>query len=779
MRNPRRESRASKIFWSLVLAPFAVVAVIIVLIIAGAFGKLPTFEELENPRSNIATEIISSDGEVIGNFFVENRSYIDYGDLSPYLVQALVATEDSRFYSHSGIDFLGLARVGFKTVLMGDKGQGGGSTISQQLAKNLYPRDTVVSRGVAKVGRLFIAKFKEWITATMLEYNYTKEEIIAMYLNTVEFGANAFGVKSAARTFFNKYPSELTLEESAMLVGMVNKPTRYNPKLNPQYALERRNTVIERMYQAGTIDNERAKESKSKPIELDYRPISHNAGTGTYFREMIRQLMTAKEPERRSFSNDWDYQVAVDKWKNDPRYGWCNKNTKADGEKYNLYKDGLKITVTVNAKMQRYAEEAMWEQMKDNIQPQFDNQRKGYKNIFFNIKTDEQQAIINSAMMQSERGRKMRAEGVSREDIIAAFNKPERMTVFTYKGERDTTMTPRDSIIHYKAILRSGFTAIDPATGYVLAYVGGTSFKHFKYDMASQGRRQVGSTVKPFIYTFAIDHLGYNPCTLVPNLEVTIDTGSGEPWSPREAGKVEYDGELHPLKWGLAMSRNNYSAWIMKQSSPQAVTDLIHKFGISGWIDPVVAVCVGTPEVTVLEMVSAFATFANRGVHIDPFFITRIEDRQGNVLATFSPTSNDVISEQTAFTMLGMMQNNINAGTGGGLRSRFGIRSEIGGKTGTTNNNADAWFIAVAPKIAAGAWVGGEDRATHIINRGEGSAVALPIVGKFLQKIYADKSLGITPEDKFLPPIGVVRYDCEEGAHTESRRSERESEFFD
>lgn len=781
LKNPRRRKLASTIFWCVVLSPVVIIVTLLSLIMLGAFGALPTFEELENPKSNVSTELISSDGENIGSFFIENRSFVEYSELSPNIVAALVATEDSRFYSHSGIDFLGLARVGIKTVVLQDRGQGGGSTISQQLAKNLYPRDTVDSRGLAKAGKLVVAKLKEWITATMLEYNYTKEEIIAMYLNTVEYGSNAFGIKSAARTFFNKLPSEVTVEEAAMLVGVVNAPTRYSPVRNPNNAKARRNTVIERMESAGYISAQQCKDYTNEPIKLEYRPISHNEGTGTYFREMLRLYMTSKEPERSKYSSDWDYNAAVTKWKADPLYGWCHKNKKADGTPYNLYKDGLKIHVTLNAKMQRYAEEAVVEQLKNDVQPQMDRQRKNYRTIFYGIEQDKIDAIINSAIMQSERGRVMRKDGSSREQILAAFNKPVKMSVFSYNGDRDTTMTPRDSVIYYKSIMRAGFVAMEPTTGNVLAYVGGPSFRHFKYDMAGQGKRQVGSTIKPFIYTFAIDYLGYTPCTQVPNLKVTIETGSGEPWSPKEAGKVEYGGELHPLKWGMARSRNNYSAWIMKQSSPQAVVDLIHKFGITGWIDPYPSVCLGIPEVTVSEMVAAFSTYANRGVHTAPFFVTRIEDRQGNNLASFSPITHDAISEQTAYTMLGMLQNNIVAGTGGRLRMPpYSITGEVGGKTGTTNDQKDAWFVAVTPKVAGGAWVGGEDPNTHLLGRGEGSAVAMPIFGRFMNKVYADKSLGITLQDKFLPPIGVVKYDCDEETPTvESKQDKREEEFFD
>lgn len=780
IKNPKRRKRAMIIFWSIVAFPFALILLLLGLISLGAFGDLPTFEELENPRSNLATEVISSDGTNLGNFFVENRSFVEYDELSPYLVEALVATEDSRFYSHSGIDFIGLARVAVKTVML-SQGQGGGSTISQQLAKNLYPRDTTSTNAVSKAGRLVISKLKEWITATMLEYNYTKEEIISMYLNTVEYGSNAFGIKSAARTFFDKDPKDLTVEEAAMLVGVVNAPTRYSPRINPERAIKRRNTVIDRMGSAGFLSDAEVGEVSQIPIALNYKPISHNDGAATYFREMLRLYMTASEPkDKGQYQTEWDFEQEKKLWANDPLYGWCNKNFKADGKPYSIYKDGLKIYTTINSKLQKYAEEAVLEQMASDIQPRFDRQKKNMGGkIFYNTTKEQDEQIIRKGILSSDRARQMKRDGATEAQIISEFGKPMQMRVFTYKGDRDTVMTPKDSMLHYKSLLRVGFMAMEPSSGYVKAYVGGSNFRNFKYDMVRQGRRQVGSTIKPFIYTFAIDHLGYNPCTMVPNLPVTIDLGNGEVWSPKEAGKIEYDGVMHQLRWGLANSRNNYSAWIMKQSSPQAVANFIHKMGVTSWIDPVYALCLGTAEVSIFDMVGAFGTFANRGVHTEPFFVTRIEDKQGNVLASFSPTSSDAISENTAYTMLGLLKNNIAAGTGGRLRYQFNMAGKVGGKTGTTNNNADAWFMGVTPSLVAGAWVGGEERPTHLVNQGEGSVAALPIFGRFMTKVYNDKSLGITKEDKFMEPIGVVHYNCDEGLGEQVEEASREEVFFE
>ncbi len=761
---PRRPKRLALIIWSIIAAPFVTVGVLILLIIAGAFGELPTFEDLENPKSNIATELISSDSKVLGTYFVENRSYTDYTELSPNLVAALIATEDARYHSHSGIDFIGLSRVAFKTLLLFQSNQGGGSTISQQLAKNLYPRDTEQRSTIGKIFNLVISKLKEWVTATMLEHNYTKDEIVAMYLNVVGYGSNAYGIRSAAATFFDKSPSELTVPEAAVLVGVVNAPTRYSPVLNYDNAVKRRNVVISRMATEGYISQTEAEAYKAEPIVLNYNPVSHNQGVGTYFREMVRLYMTANEPQRKNYMNDWDHNAAMERWKNDPLYGWCNKNTKADGTKYNLYRDGLKIYSTLNYTMQEYAEAALQENMggKDGVQARFDAQRKRYGGkTFYDITKDQENAIINEAVRVSDRAYHMREAGATQSQIDAAFAKATPMKIFTYGGVRDTVMTPRDSVIHYKGIMRAAFMAMDPNSGYVLSYVGGPNFRYFKYDMASQGRRQVGSTVKPFVYTFAFDHLGYNPCTLVPNLPVSIETESGDAFNPREAGKVEYNGELKPLRWGLANSRNNYSAWIMKQSSPEAMADLIHKMGITTWIDPVYSICTGSPEVTLFEMVGAFSTFANRGVHTKPMFVTRIEDKQGNVLSSFSPQTSDAISEKTAYTMLSMLQSNITAGTGGRLRYMYDITGEVGGKTGTTNNNSDGWFIAVSPKIVAGAWVGGEQRSTRLLWGGEGGTVALPIFGRFMNKVYANPSLGVTKEDRFMPPVGVFEIECD------------------
>ena len=777
--------KAVRWFWIILCAPVALILLLLLLTRLGAFGKLPTFEELENPKSNLATEIYSDDGEMIGSFFIQNRSYVDYNELSPALVAALISTEDMRFYSHSGIDFISLARVAVKTLALGNRRQGGGSTITQQLAKNLYPRDTAVyNNPISKGSKLVISKLKEWITAVMLEYNYTKEEIITMYLNTVPYGSNAYGIKSAARTFFNKLPSELNVQEAAMLVGVVNAPTRYSPRSNPDRALARRNTVISRMREKGYLTRAQRDSIQALPIELDFRPISHNAGTGTYFREMLRMVMTSGKPSRESFgpgaAGDWDYRQAVEQWESNPLYGWCDKNVKANGQPYDLYRDGLKIYTTVNATMQRYAEQAVWEQMGETVQPMMDRVTKARGSVFSDISKDEREAIMRRAKKNSDRYRQMKRAGATDAEIDKAFATPVPMRVFSYKGDRDTVMSPDDSLMYYEKFLRASFMAVDPSNGYVKAYVGGTSYRYFKYDMAKQGRRQVGSTIKPFVYTFAIEQLDLTPCTQVPNLPVTIETDN-EPWSPREASKVVYDGEWKPLRWGLANSRNNYSAWIMKQArQPQAVADFIHKFGIRSYIDPVYALCLGTSDFSLFELVGAYGTFANRGVHVDPIFVTRIEDRHGNVLANFTSPSQDAISEQSAYTMLGMLKRVVNAGTAGRIRA-LGLKADMGGKTGTSQKNSDAWFVGVTPKLVAGAWVGGEDRSIHLSSGGEGSRIALPIFANFMKKVYGDSKLGITEKDQFPIPVNAVSYDCDESAEPAAAlpSSGGGDEFFD
>ena len=791
-----KSNRIVKWLWIVAMTPLALLAFMLTLTAVGAFGTMPSFEELENPKSNLATEVYADNGEVIGSFFVQNRSYVQFADLYPQdstqlvtvaghamppIAAALVATEDARFYTHSGIDLVSLARVAVKTIALQRSSQGGGSTITQQLAKNLFPRGKRGDNKIVRTAKLVVSKLKEWITAIKLEYNYTKEEIIAMYLNTVEYGSNAFGIKSAASTFFGKTPGELNIQEAAVLVGVVNAPTRYSPVRNPENSIKRRNTVLKRIEAAGGITSAQYDSLAMLPITLNYSPVSHNYGRATYFREMLRLTMNAQRPKRRNYYTTWDYEQACKEYDENPLIGWCHKNHKADGTPYDIYRDGLKIYTTINATMQEYAEASLQKQLQSVIQPMMDKQVRESGKLFQNITKDEEEAIIKRAMRNSDRYRNLKSAGVADKEIYDSFRTKCEMKVFTYNGERDTLLSPRDSILHHKRIMRASFVAMEPQTGYVKAYVGGPSFQYFKYDMAKQGKRQIGSTVKPFIYTFAIDHLGLTPCTMVPNLPVTIETAVGAAWSPKESGNVEYDGVLHPLRWGLAHSRNNYSAWIMKQAKqPEAVADFIHNMGILSFIDPVYALCVGSFESNVYEMVSAYSTFANEGVYNTPIFVTHIEDRQGNLISSFSSSSQDAISKESAYTMLTMMQNVIKSGTGRRMIWGFDMQGvDIAGKTGTTNENRDAWFMGITPKLVAGAWVGAEDQSVNLGRKGEGSVMALPIVGDFLRRVHNDPNININKSDKFVIPTSWRGVECEDAESPTTSSALMQDEFFD
>ena len=749
---------------------------------------MPTFEELENPKTNLATQIYSTDGEILGSYFIENRTYLSYEDMYsadreqwleidgrkvPTIVAALLATEDVRFFDHAGIDFIGTARAGIKTVILRQSGQGGGSTITQQLAKNLY-KTRRNKEGLQGNAGTLAAKAQEYVIATQLEYNYTKEEIVAMYLNTVEFSNSNFGIKSAANNFFGKEPADLNIEEAAVIAGQVKAPGTYAPLKRGEpneRARERRNTVLDRMVAAGAISRDVADSLKELPIDLSrYRRAAdaHNEGTATYFREFVRRTMMAKEPEQRNYYTKWDYEQALKEYNENPIYGWCYKNLKANGEPYDIYRDGLKIYTTVDARMQRYAEQALQEHMAELVQPRMEAQIKSRGgSLFPDLDKAESDAKIESAMRQTDRWRNMAKAGASEKEIKASFKNPISMRVFTFNGVRDTVLTPRDSVIHYKKIMRASFVAIDPTTGYVRAYIGGPDYRYFKYDAATQGKRQVGSTAKPFIYTFAIDHLGLSPCTPVANVPVSIETPAGI-WSPKEASEVEYTG-VNPLYWGLANSRNNYSAWIMKQAKrPEAVAEFIHDIGIKSYIDPVVALCIGSYDSNAFEMASAYSTFANQGVHIDPIFVTRIEDSQGNVLATFTPKTEDVLSKRVAYTMITMMQRVVTMGTARRMLYEFNFHDvEMAAKTGTTNDNVDAWFMCAVPNLVMGVWVGGEENGIHFTKNADGSRIALPIAGKFLTKVYNDGSLGVDRTDRFERSDEIPDYSCDKTAEDE------------
>ena len=713
-------------------------------------ADIPSFEELERPESNLATQVIGDDGKtVLSTFHIENRSYVTYDDLSPNLVEALVATEDVRFYEHSGIDFTSLARVAVKTLLGGDSSQGGGSTVTQQLAKTLYPRQDLSQLGtIQKIFKMLGIKLTEWGTAVKLERSYTKEEIITMYFNQVFFGSNAYGIKSAAQTFFAKSPADLTVEESAMLVGMVNKPTRYNPALNPEKALTRRNFVISQMNKAGYLTKAEADSIKKIPITLSYQVQDHTAGSALYFRDMLKRTMSASEPVRSSYRQYEDYVVDSLQWAEDPLYGWLNKNLKPDGTKYDIYRDGLRIYTTINPKMQRYAEEAVTEHLGGDLQNRFDGGLKNLRNAPFS--NDVEKSMVNSIMKQarrdSDRFRHLKRDGLSEEDILKTFSEPQEMTVFAWDGKNrtyvDTVMTPDDSIRYYKRHLRSSFIAMTPDNGEIKAYVGGPDFKAFQYDNARQSKRQIGSTIKPFLYTLAMQE-GMSPCDEVANVPQTFIIAEDKIWTPKSTDRDEYIGNMVTLKWGLAKSSNNISAYLMKQYGPEAMVEMMRKMGVSSYLDPVPPLCVGSANISLYEMVAAYNTFPSKGVYVRPVFVTRIEDNEGNVLARFSTKKREAISDQTAYLMANLMQGVVNTGTGYALRSRFALTGEIAGKTGTTNNNADGWFIGYTPELTAGAWTGFENEQIHFqyIGNGGGSASALPIWGLFMQKVTKDPSL--------------------------------------
>ena len=794
--------------WSITFIGIAAVVTLFALAKNEILGPMPSFEELENPKTNLATQIYSDDGEIIGTYFIENRTYLSYEELFPAdrerwleidghklppIVAALLATEDVRFFDHSGIDFQATARVGIKTILLGQKDQGGGSTVTQQLAKNLY-KTRVKNEGLEGKAGTIVAKVQEYVIATQLEHNYTKEEIVAMYLNTVEFSNSNFGIKSAANNFFGKEPCDLSIEEAAVIAGQVKAPGTYAPlkfgEPNPK-ARERRNTVLDRMASAGAISEKLAEELKKLPVDLsNYRRAgdAHNEGSATYFREMVRRAMTAKEPLRKNYYTEWDYEQALKEYNENPIMGWCHKNRKANGEPYDIYRDGLKIYTTVDAQMQKYAEAAFREQMAELVQPRMESQiRSRGGSLFPDLNKAESDKKIDKAMQQTDRWRCMKQAGKSDSEIVAAFNTPVKMRVFTFKGDRDTVLTPRDSLIHYKKTMRGAFVAIDPSTGYVRAYVGGPDYRYFKYDAATQGKRQVGSTAKPFIYTFAIDQLGLTPCTTVPNLPVSIETPSGI-WSPKEASNGEDTGE-NPLYWGLANSRNHYSAWIMKHAKrPEAVADFIHDIGIKSYIDPVVSLCIGSYDSNPYEMASAYCTFANEGVRVDPIFVTRIEDSQGNVLATFTPKTNDVLSKRVAYTMITMMQRVVTQGTARRMIYEFGFNDvEMAAKTGTTNDNVDAWFMCAVPNLVMGVWVGGEEPSIHFTSSADGSRMALPVAGKFLSKVYNDGTLGVLRTDRFERSADLPDYNCDGSSSSDeemlgandTNTSASDDEFFD
>ena len=693
----------------------------------GWIGYMPPIEDLQNPISRFATQIYSSDGKVIGtwNFNRENRICVPYSNLSPYLVQALVATEDVRFYDHSGIDFIALSRAIVKRGLLGQTSAGGGSTITQQLAKQLY------SDAAGSTLERLLQKPIEWVIAVKLERNYTKEEIIALYLNYFDFLHNAVGIKTAATTYFYKDPKDLTLEEAATLIGLCKNPSLFNPVRYPERCRDRRNVVLDQMRKAGYITDEQYHKSCELPLTLNFHRNDHKDGTAPYLREFLRVYMSAERPDRSKYPSWNKRQYVLDSiaWDTDPLYGWCNKNFKKDGTPYNLNADGLKVYTTIDSRMQRYAEEAVYGHVARYLQPEFFKENRGKPNAPFTSQLTKKQVnqIMERAVLQSERYRILKSNGASDEEIHKSFHTPTDMSIFTYHGDVDTTMTPIDSIRYVKSFLRAGFMSMDPTTGAVKAYVGGLDYTHFMYDMVTGGRRQVGSTIKPFLYSLAMEN-GFSPCDLAPNVQRTYMV-AGMPWTPRNASHKRA-GEMVTLKWGLAQSSNWISAYLMSKLSPQQFVQLLHDYGINNPdIHPSMSLCLGPCEMTVAEMVSAYTTFANRGIRTAPMFVSRIEDNEGNVITSFQPRMNEVISEESANKMLVLLKGVVDGGTAGRLRYKYNFTGEIGGKTGTTNRNSDAWFMGFTPQLVSGCWVGGDDRDIHFdsMRMGQGATMALPI----------------------------------------------------
>ncbi len=728
----------------LIVAAFAMIGM-------GWIGYMPPVEDLENPKDKFATEVYSADGEVLGRFYQSqnNRVYVSYDEISPYLINALIATEDVRFANHSGIDGKALLRSLIKRGVLMQKSAGGGSTLTQQLAKLLYS-----PQAGSFVERLF-QKPQEWVIAARLERYYTKEEILNMYLNHFDFLNNAVGIKSASHIYFNTSPDSLKIEEAATLVGMCKNPSLYNPRRYGERTRLRRNVVLDQMCKADYITKNERDSLKQLPLELDYTRVDHKEGLAPYFRENLRIMMMAKKPVRSNY-HEWEKQKFVDDstaWVNNPLYGWCAKNKKADGSNYNIYTDGLKIYTTIDSRMQRYAEEAVEEHVCNYLQPRFFKEKKGrsYGPFSRDVTQEEREAILNRAMKQSDRYRSMKKAGYSDTDIRKAFNTPVEMEVFSYRGMVDTMMSPMDSIRYQKSFLRTGFMSMDPRTGHVKAYVGGPNFAHFQYNMVSVGRRQIGSTVKPFLYTLAMEE-GFTPCDTLLNEQPTLIV-NGEPWTPRNTGKNRI-GEMVTLRWGLSQSNNWISARLMDKLKPQALADMMHSFGIRNHIDPVPSLCLGPVEVSVEEMVTAYSAFACEGVRVDPLYVMRIEDNQGNVIAEFTPRKTEVFSTQAYYRILPMLRDVIDFGTGARIRFRYNITAQMGGKTGTTNNNSDGWFMGFTPDLVSGAWVGGEDRSIHFdgMGDGQGASMALPIYALYIQKVYGDASLGYSQELEFDIP---------------------------
>lgn len=731
-----------------------------VMIYHGYIGYMPPVEGLLNPEDRFASRLFTSDGVEMGRFYQSrnNRVYADYSEISPNVINALIATEDERFMQHSGIDIMALSRVLFKTILLRQKNAGGGSTITQQLAKQLYSpeSDGLMDR--------FIQKPVEWAIAVKLERYYTKEEIIKMYLNQFDFLNNAVGIKTAAHVYFNTTPDSLKIEQAAMLVGMAKNPSLYNPVRadRKDAAVGRRNVVLQQMLKADLITEAECDSLCALPLDVKFTKVDHKDGIAPYFREAVRLMMQAKEPRRGDYP-DWDQQRFVDdsiQWATNPLYGWVEKNPKPDGTKYNIYTDGLRIYTSIDSRMQKYAEEAVIDHLKNTLQPQFDRE-KGSRGPYTSNSAELGQLtprkLIDRAIRQSERYRVLKNAGMSDAEIMEEFDKPVDMTVFSYDGGQvQKTMSPRDSVVYQKMFLRAGFMSMDPLTGQVKAYVGGPNFHFFQYDMAGVGRRQIGSTVKPFLYTYAFEE-GFTPCDMFLNAQPSITLPTGEVWAPRNTGHARI-GEMVDLYWALTNSNNWISARLMSELSPSTLARTMHTFGITNHLDPVVSLCLGPCDVSVREMVTAYTAFSNKGLRVDPIYVTKITDNNGNVISEFTPQYTEVMSQEAYFKMVNILQNVINSGTGSRLRrAPYNITAVMGGKTGTTNYNADGWFMGFTPNLVSGVWVGGDERYIHFnrMAQGQGAAMALPIYGLYMKKVYADKSLPYSQTLQFPePPVG-------------------------
>ena len=743
-----------RLLWTLMILFVLGAGVAFYAINEGWIGYMPPIEDLQNPINRFATQIYSSDGKLIGtwNYNRENRVMVDYTKLSPHLVHALVATEDARFYEHSGVDFYALGRAVIKRGLMGQKSAGGGSTITQQLAKQLY------SEHASTTMERLLQKPIEWVIAVKLERNYTKDEILTMYLNYFDFLHNAVGIKTASNTYFSKDPIDLTVNEAATLVGLCKNPSYYNPVRYPERSRDRRNVVLGQMLKEGYLTQADYDKYSAEPMQLHFHIADHKDGLATYFRDFLRRYLTAKKPERALYAS-WNmvkYHIDSINWVSDPLYGWCNKNKKRNGDYYSIYTDGLRVHTTIDSRMQKYAEQAVYEHVVKFLQPNFNEGKKSKANFPYSssLTSSQVQQVLMRNIRQCERYRVLKESGASEDEIQKSFRTAVPMTIFTYHGSVDTTMTPLDSIKYYKSFLRTGFMSICPQNGHVKAYVGGLDFMHFAYDMVMEGRRQVGSTIKPFLYSLAMEN-GFSPCDLAPNVQQTYMV-AGKPWTPRNSGRSRY-GEMVTLKWGLQQSNNWISAYLMSKLSPQAFVDLLRQYGINNpEIHPSMALCLGPCEITVGEMASAYTAFVNHGIRASHMFVTRIEDGDGNIIAQFTPRMNEVISEESAHKMLYMLKAVVDGGTAGRLRFKYNLKGDLAGKTGTTNNNSDAWFMGLTPTLVNACWVGGDDRDIHFesMSMGQGATMALPIFALYMQKLYQDKHLGYNENAVFDLPEG-------------------------